>query len=252
MKELIQSYLNWLNQKFSIQEVNGFFEINTPFVNHVNDYIQIYVKQNENGSYLLTDDGETISNLELGGLEINTASRKRELEIILNGFGVILKNNKELTALADAKNFPKKKHNFLQAILAIDDLHVLSQPRAEQFFLEDVILFLQKNEVRFSQNIVLQGRSTFQHKFDILIPSSSSFPERIIKVIPNPKKQNVIPYLFAFEDTKKERNNEGIMILNDIEHSIASDVFQAISEYNIFEMTWTEREKKENRLRLVA
>ena len=42
------------------------------------------------------------------------------------------------------------------------------------------------------------------------------------------------------------------MILNDIEHSIASDVFQAISEYNIFEMTWTEREKKENRLRLVA
>jgi hypothetical protein len=32
MKELIQSYLNWLNQKFSIQEVNGFFEINTPFV----------------------------------------------------------------------------------------------------------------------------------------------------------------------------------------------------------------------------
>lgn len=103
---------------------------------------------------------------------------------------------------------------------------------------------MQKNEVRFSQNIVLQGRSTFQHKFDILIPSSSSFPERIIKVIPNPKKQNVIPYLFAFEDTKKERNNEGIMILNDIEHSIASDVFQAISEYNIFEMTWTEREKR--------
>jgi hypothetical protein len=65
MKELIQSYLNWLNQKFSIQEVNGFFEINTPFVNHVNDYIQIYVKQNENGSYLLTDDGETIYRLFL-------------------------------------------------------------------------------------------------------------------------------------------------------------------------------------------
>lgn len=65
MKELIQSYLNWLNQKFSIQEVNGFFEINTQFVNHVNDYIQIYVKQNENGSYLLTDDGETIYRLFL-------------------------------------------------------------------------------------------------------------------------------------------------------------------------------------------
>ena len=65
MKELIQSYLNCLNQKFSIQEVNGFFEINTPFVNHVNDYIQIYVKQNENGSYLLTDDGETIYRLFL-------------------------------------------------------------------------------------------------------------------------------------------------------------------------------------------
>ncbi|MFA5773010.1 MAG: DUF1829 domain-containing protein, partial [Thermoplasmata archaeon] len=99
------------------------------------------------------------------------------------------------------------------------------------------------NNVRFSRNIILQGKSSFQHKFDFLIPSSEKAPERIIKAVSSPKKQNIIAHLFAFEDTKLARDNEGIMILNDLEKEIAPDVSQAIGEYGIYDFSWKKRDE---------
>lgn len=247
MKQLIESYISWLKQKINYKEINGYYEITTPFVNHINDYIQFYIKMDERGRIYMTDDGETLNNLEMAGVDIDQPARKRELESILNGFAVKLSGN-ELTTIATPATFPMRKHNFIQAIMAVDDLFILASPRVEQFFLEDVQNFLHQNKVRFSQNIILQGKSTFQHKFDFLIPSSEKAPERIIKAVPNPKKQNVMVHLFAFEDTKLARNNEGIMILNDIEKDIAPDVTQAIAEYGIYEFSWKRREELKDKL----
>ncbi|MEW6087507.1 MAG: DUF1828 domain-containing protein [bacterium] len=249
MKELIQSYIDWLKQKITYKEINGYYEITTPFVNHINDYIQIYLKKDANDKIIMTDDGETISNLEMEGLDLSSPSRKKELEIILNGFGVMVKGN-ELMTFATPSTFPVKKHNLIQAVLSVDDLFVLAEPKVEAFFLEDVVNFLMQNSVRFSRNIILQGKSTFQHKFDILIPPSDKAGERILKVVNSPKKQNIMAHLFAFEDTKLARNNEGIMILNDLEKEIPSEVSQAIAEYGIIEFPWTRKE--ERKLRLVA
>ena len=195
----------------------------------------------------MTDDGETLNNLEMAGVDITKTARKKELESILNGFGVKLKRN-ELMTIATPATFPMRKHNFIQAIMAVDDLYILAAPKVEQFFLEDVENFLDQNKVRFSRNIILQGKSTFQHKFDFLIPPSEKAPERIIKAVISPKKQNVMVHLFAFEDTKLARNNEGIMILNDIEKEIAPDVSQAISEYGIYDFSWKNREELKEKL----
>ncbi|MCX6151316.1 MAG: DUF1828 domain-containing protein [Ignavibacteriales bacterium] len=249
MKDLIQSYIDWLRQKINYKEVNGYYEISTPFVNHINDYIQIYLKRDANDRIVITDDGDTIKNLEMEGLEFNTPSRKKELEVILNGFGISVSGN-ELLSYATPQTFPMRKHNFIQAILAVDDLHVLAQPKVESYFIEDVVNYLNHNSVRFSRNIILQGKSTFQHKFDILIPASQKETERILKIVVNPKKQNIISHLFGFEDTKLARDNEGIMVLNDIDKEIPVDVIQAIKEYGIYDIPWSQREK--HKFKLVA
>ncbi len=247
MKDLIESYISWLKQKIKFQEINGYFEITTPFVNHINDYIQIYLKRNERDQIYMTDDGDTLNNLEMAGMDFTTPTRRRELDSILNGFGVTIKGN-ELTINATPSTFPMKKHNLLQALMAVDDLFVLSSPKVETFFLEDIANFLNQNNVRFSRNIILQGKSSFQHKFDFLIPSSEKAPERIIKAVSSPKKQNIIAHLFAFEDTKQARNNEGIMILNDLEKEIIPDVSQAIVEYGIIDFSWKNRETLKEKL----
>ena len=247
MEDLIELYLSWLKQKINYEEINGYYEITTPFVNHINDYIQFYLRRDEKDNIYMTDDGETLNNLEMAGVDISSPARKRELDSILNGFGVKLKGN-ELITIATPSTFPMRKHNFLQAIMAVDDLFIVSSPKVEQFFLEDIANFLHQNNVRFSRNIILQGKSTFQHKFDFLIPSSLKAPERIIKAVSSPKKQNIIANLFAFEDTKQARNNEGIMILNDLEKEIAPDVSQAIAEYGIYDFSWKKREDLKEKL----
>ena len=242
MKDLIESYIGWLKQKINYKEINGCYEVTTPFVNHINDHIQFYLKRDERDHIYITDDGETLNNLEMAGVDITTPARKRELDSILNGFGVIIKGN-ELTTMATPSTFPMRKHNYLQALMAVDDLYIIASPKVESFFLEDVANFLHQHNVRFSRNIILQGKSSFQHKFDFLIPSSGLAPERIIKAVPSPKKQNIIAHLFAFEDTKLARENEGIMILNDLEKEIAPDVSQAIGEYGIYEFPWKKRDE---------
>ena len=241
MKDLIHSYTEWLKQKINYQEINGHFEVTTPFINHINDQIQFYLKQDERNRIFFTDDGDTLNNLEMAGVDITTPARQKELQTILNGFGVILKGN-ELTTMATPATFPMRKHNFIQAMLAVDDLFILASPKVESFFLEDVTNFLKQNDIRFSPNIILQGKSSFQHKFDFLIPASNRAPERIIKVVASPKKQNIIAQLFAFEDTKKERENDGIVILNDLEKGVSPEVLQAIEEYGIHDYSWNARE----------
>lgn len=247
MKTLIQAYVDWLKEKINYQEINGYFELTTPFVNHINDYIQLYVKTDTNDRIYITDDGETLSNLEMSGLDVTQPARKKELDTVLNGFGVSL-NRKELTTLATPTTFPMRKHNLIQAILSVDDLFVLASPKVASFFLEDISDFLNENKVRFSSNIILQGKSTFQHKFDFVIPPSPNSPERILKAVATPKKQNIITQLFAFEDTKQARNNEGILILNDSEQEISPEVSQAVSEYGILEFPWTKREELKEKL----
>ncbi|MCK9212821.1 MAG: DUF1828 domain-containing protein [Ignavibacteriaceae bacterium] len=247
MKYLIESYISWLKQKINYKEINGYYEVTTPFVNHINDYIQFYLKRDERDHIYMTDDGETLNNLEMAGEEITTPARKKELDSILNGFGVIIKGN-ELTTMATPSTFPMRKHNYLQALMAVDDLYIIASPKVESFFLEDVTNFLHQNNVRFSRNIILQGKSSFQHKFDFLIPSSAKAPERIIKAVSSPKKQNIIAHLFAFEDTKLARDNEGIMILNDLEKEIAPDVSQAIGEYGIYDFSWKKRDELKEKL----
>ena len=250
MKELIQNYIDWLKIKTNFQELsNGYAEITTPFVNHINDYIQIYLKKDNNNKIILSDGGDTMNNLEMEGVDFKSLSRKKELEVILNGFGVTIHEN-QLMTYATESTFPFRKHNLIQCILAVDDMYVLAQPRVESFFYDDVINFLNINEVRYSTNIILEGKSSFQHKFDILIPKSAKENERIIKLSYNVKKQNIIAQLFAFEDTKKKRDNEGILIINDIEKEVSPEITQAIKEYGIYEFPWSRRE--ENKYKLVA
>ena len=242
MKDLIESYTEWLKQKINYKEINGHFEVTTPFVNHINDQIQFYLKRDDRDRIFMTDDGDTINNLEMAGVDVSTPARQKELHSILNGFGVILKGN-ELTTLATPATFPMRKHNFIQAMLSVDDLFILASPKVESFFLEDATNFHQQNNIRFFPNIILQDKSSFQHKFDFLISPSGKAPERIIKAVSSPQKQNIIAHLFAFEDTKQARNSDGIMILNDLEKEVAPEVLQAIEEYGINDFSWKDREK---------
>src|SRR5690606_16535330 len=146
-------------------------EVVTPFLNHRNDMIELYLRQEGNDSILISDGGTTISELKLSGVDIDRSNKRtNELNTILRSFGISKSEENELIAKADAAKFPEVKHRIIQAILSIDDLFVLSKPKVESFFIEDVTTFFELNDVIFVRDTTFVGKSGFSHKFDFTLP----------------------------------------------------------------------------------
>lgn len=122
---LLQSYLQWLGEELQVTERNGVCEISTPFLDRHNDAITIYVEQ-KGGSLRLTDDGETVRDLRASGMEFKTEKRRAHLQSVLSGFGVRLEGE-EIASIATPADFPQKKHNLVQAILAVNDMFVMAE-----------------------------------------------------------------------------------------------------------------------------
>ncbi|MBI5695721.1 MAG: DUF1828 domain-containing protein [Nitrospirae bacterium] len=240
--DLITSYTEWLRKKITIQDIGGACEITTPFLDRHNDHIQIYVKKDKD-VLVLSDDGYTISDLRMSGFDFNSEKRKRILYTILNGFGVKL-SQEELIVEAHIKNFPQKKHNLLQAILAINDLFVLAGSNVASLFKEDVEQYLRQNDVRFTPSIKLTGKSGYDHYLDFVIPASKKAPERVLKALNKPTRQNISSLIFSWSDIKDVRSSDSIAygILNDVDSKINPDTLGALEAYGITPLYWSKKE----------
>jgi hypothetical protein len=172
---IIDSYIKWIRDNSCTRDIlNGkYIGITTPFLNRYNDHIEIYLTQ-ENGEFVLTDDGETLADLNFVGVNIYTPKRKNIFEQIINGFGVMLKDD-NLCIKATKDTLPQKKHALLQAILSVNDMYVLSHENIVSFFKEDLQNYLKNDlQIVFLPEIKLMGKSGYDHKIDFVIPKSNN------------------------------------------------------------------------------
>jgi len=248
IEPLLKEYFSWLKDRTSHRECNGWTEITTPYLDRHNDYIQIYC-QNKGNDIILTDDGATISDLMQSGCDLTSPRRKALLTTTLNGFGVELLGD-ELKVVATEETFPLRKHSLLQAILAVNDLFYLARANVENFFIEDVSLWLDNCEIRYSPRITLVGHSRYTHQFDFVIPKSKNAPERILRAINNPNKESAKQIVFSWIDTKSTRDPDSkfFAILNDRSNTVKDDVREALISYDIEPIPWSKREEYRQRL----
>ena len=243
IEKLLTDYQVWLRDKTTLREINGeWVEITTPYLDRHNDMLQIYVQQ-QDGGYLLTDDSYIIHDLESSGCVLNTGKRQDLLRMTLNGFGVKLNKN-ELEVHASAESFPLRKHNLIQAMLAVNDLFYLAKPMVESLFLEDVISWLDANEIRYTPKAKFTGISGYDHLFDFVIPKSRhEQPERMVQAINRPTRDSAEAFIYAWSDTREVRasDSKAYAILNDAEHSISSGVMDAFRNYAIRPIPWSQR-----------
>ena len=133
IQKLLDQYLAWLKDKTTLRQVKDWIEITTPYLDRHNDYMQIYVKR-ENSGFIITDDGYTIEDLRLSGCELESKKRRDLFNLTLNGFGVKLVGD-ELRVHASSDNFALRKHNLVQAMLAVNDLFYMAVPMVASLFL---------------------------------------------------------------------------------------------------------------------
>lgn len=243
-RDLINAYIEWLGQRIGVQDISGVCEITTPFIDRHNDYLQIYIKWSDSG-LVLTDDGYIIKDLRLSGCDFTTEKRQQMLNAILNGFGVRLQGD-ELIVEARPENFSQKKHNLIQAMLAINDLFVIAAPTVVGLFREDVERYLRTHDIRFTPSVKFTGKSGFDHFFDFVIPASRKKPERVLRAINRPNRQSITTLIFAWAiDTREVRapDSTAYGVLNDTENPVSSDLISALHQYGLKAIPWSRKEE---------
>ena len=136
VQALLDRYWIWLRDQMTVRRIDEWTEITTPYLDRHNDCLQICAKR-VNGGFLLTDDGYMVDDPEQSGCKID-AKRQALFRTTLNRLGVQV-NGHKLEVQATADDFAQRKHNLLQAMLAVNDLFYLTPSVIANLFHEDVV-----------------------------------------------------------------------------------------------------------------
>ena len=243
-QKIIDDYIKFVKDNTMVKTIadGRSCSITTPFLDRHNDHIEIYVEKNGE-KIKLTDDGYTIADLKMSGLEINSPKKESILNAILNGFGVKMNERDELFIDATSANVGQKKHYLLQAILTVNDMFNLTSETVHSLFKEDVELYFKSNEIYYSKDIKISGKSGYDHNIDFLITATRAKPERFIKIINNPKKDSALASIMTFTDISRESQPKKFVLYNNLDKKVSNDFVGALESYGIYPIAWSEKEK---------
>lgn len=248
---LMNDYNTFLKEKTLVSASNNsdWVEISTPFVGLFNDAVDIYVRK-EGNKIILSDDGNTIRDLGLSGLEISRSSKRKEiLNHILNNYGVEIRNNELLTE-ATERDFPQKKLNLVSSILETADMYSLAKHTVESVFREDVRAYLDEQNVIYTPYFISKGSTGLEFTFDFQIAYRNT--EIVIKSFNTVTKMNLPHFLFTWEDIKKVREQQiqkevfGLAIINDIDRDVNEEFLIALENKGAQHILWSKRHDSEN------
>lgn len=242
IQRLLDAYHAWLKDKTVLRQLDQWIEITTPYLDRHNDYVQIYARKVD-GGFVLTDDGYTINDLEQSGCKLNSPKRQDLLKMTLNGFGVQLRDS-SLEVHASPDNFALRKHNLVQAMLAVNDMFYLAVPMVASLFYEDVVAWLDVHDIRYTPKVKFTGKTGYDHLFDFVIPKSRRQPERIIQTINRPNRDTAQAVVLSWIDTKEVRAPESraYALLNDVDQAVSPNVLDALRSYDVQPVPWSQRE----------
>ena len=239
INSIVNEYLKWIKENTKIKNKNGIDVITTPFALSNNDLIDIIVKKNNN-EIILSDDGETLFNLEISG--VNIVKRKEIFEKFLRSYGLNKTSEDEIIKKSSYQNIGRDINDFIQGILSIDDMFLTSSNNVKHFFKEDVALFFEKNDFYPSPDIKLVGKNNLEYNIDYIITRTKNKKEKLIRVINSNNKDKIISAIFAFEDLE-ERNSENIIIFNNTERELSNELEEVLKKKKIEVLNWTQKEK---------
>lgn len=238
-------YINWINENIYQHKIsNNVYRVTLPYLNRNNDHIEIFIKAENDDKFFLTDDGETINELELSGMDVFSSKHRTDiLNVIVNSHGVKLNENHELFVESDIDSLPVKKHLLAQCMVKISDLFYLSRPNTKSLFIEDVESFLDQNNIYRFSNISFYGKSGLVTTYDFGIQESKNAPERLIKVVNHLDVQKAGFITFLWGDTKetRPRNSSLYVFVQDSEKKVSKPALDTMKQYEIKPVLWSKR-----------
>ena len=254
IEQMMNEYFSWMKSNYKYKELDSSAEITTPFRNYLNDYIRIYVDSLPNNKFKLSEDGLTINELEMFGVDINTKTRNRIIQDVLNQFNLVLDDD-EIIANVENEGFAQSKHNLIQGILKIYDLTITTKSNISNLFYDEVLDFLYDEEIIGSAKVSVSGESGIKHSIDYILPGTKSRSEKLINFANNLDFNKVTTDSYIYRDVKPNRLNknnldsEMLIIANDIENPITSRTLTAAEHENLSILRWSDKEEIKSALK---
>lgn len=257
IEDSVAQYYRWLKEKTSIRldAGTGWTQVVTPFLGMFNDPIEIYIKEC-NDRILMSDDGVTMTNLELTGVTFSHSVKRKEwLDAVLLNYDVELVD-KELRTSSTIENFAQKKHNLICAISEISEMEMTAKHIVASLFRDDVKAMLDEQRVVYTPQFIAKGKSGIDFTFDFQIAKQKQ--EIVIKSFNTLNKMNVPQFLFSWEDIKSERERMtgkelcGLAVINDTDHEIKEEYITALTNNSADVILWSQRTTPENLRKLTA
>lgn len=241
--ELMTNYYNWLKESYSITSIDSTTDrIVTPFLDPLNDNICLYVTKNKD-SVQISDDGYTLNNLSLMGINM-IDTRDAIVKEIIDRFGVTLTDN-ELSVLGTVSDFPAMKFKLTSAILQINDLIFTKKSNVKNLFKEEVLDFLDNNDFGGLPKHRFSGRTGIDYEFSYVIPKRKNKPYKILDIINDPSRNLMMEAAFKFNDIKnsselsKDKVNYYIIYNGD---SVSESSQRIAEDTNIDLVSWKNRD----------
>lgn len=243
--KIIDGYVNWWRAQFEVYQAGEGVRILSPMLDRHNDYMSIYLSEVDSDSekYILTDMGATLGDLVASGCDITTKVRASKIENVLMGYG-ITRVGKELYVETFRDKLFDSLNMLMQTMATIDDLYFTLRDTKASSIADEIGCWLDDNDVRYSTDIKLTGKSGFETKFDFLIAGSrrNNIAERYIKAVNSPQESSVKNALFGWSDINVAReNSESFLFMNTQKRSkkdIPGTVKQACENYDVVPVSW--------------
>lgn len=239
-------YVKWLYDNIDEYKISeNVCRITLPFLNRNNDCTDIFIKS-DGENYLLTDDGETIGELELSGFNLFSSQKRTNIfNRILASHGIKKSIDGELYTTCSKDNLPQKKHMLSQCMIKVSDMFYTAKSNVQSLFLEDVQMFLDEKDIRYTPDVSFPGKSGLTTNYDFAIPKSKNAPERIIKVVNNIDQQQTNSIIFLWEDTLQERPQDSALyvFMQDSAKKIPAQIISTMNTYKVTPVSWSSRNR---------
>lgn len=248
-EEWLSKYTSWLRQQYHVESLPDGDEVTTPFTNSLGDNIQFYVvPAAKSGELILTDDGNTINDLEMLGINLENETRAALINSIVQQYQISLSTDRMLSIRGSVKDFPVMKQQLLQAILRIDDLSQTRKGVVTSIFRQEVSEYLSKNEFEVLPNYPIEGGTGNPYRIDYAIGGTKSKPLRLMQVVPKPSFDRIAAESVTFDDIKKnetlhQQRIKYVIIFNDAENKISTAGYNIASQYGTEILPWSDKKK---------
>lgn len=247
IEQLLNEYTTWLRKKLTVESNSDYTCIDTPFLNTLNDNIRFYVSQNKN-KIVIDDDGETLDNLSMMGINLLKGHRKKELDIILRQFDIHADENHILSVSGDKSEFPQMKQRFIDAVIKVDQLSILKRKNISTMFNEDVYNYFDKNDFGGLANYPLPGQTGNEYKFNYALPKLGKRNQKLIDFQNNLNFNTITTAIYKFNDVTGllKNPNERIIVYNDEDVKLSKKVINSARKENVLLIPFQNKKELES------